>query len=83
LGQEILNEVFTQFIFATTESRAPTEILNHLVLAHHVLFIFISTGVSERIILMNTLSLIVPLGKPCSRNVTNSVSAYYDGKRYG
>ena len=82
LGQEVLREVFTQFIFATTGSRAPTKILSHLVLAHHVLFIFISTGVSEWIILMQTLSLIILLGKFCSRNVANSVSAYYDGKTY-
>lgn len=33
----ILNEVFTQVIFVATESRAQTEILIHLVLAHHVL----------------------------------------------
>ncbi|KAJ5380840.1 uncharacterized protein N7496_003268 [Penicillium cataractarum] len=44
----ILNEAFTQFIFATTESRASTEILNHLVLAHHVLFMFISTGTVQQ-----------------------------------
>ncbi|OOQ84254.1 hypothetical protein PEBR_33877 [Penicillium brasilianum] len=40
----ILTEAFTQFLIASTQSRAPTEILNHLVLAHHVLFMFISTG---------------------------------------
>ncbi|KAJ5548187.1 hypothetical protein N7513_005421 [Penicillium frequentans] len=40
----ILNEVYAQLIFAAADSQTPADLLNYLVLAHHTLFLFISTG---------------------------------------
>ncbi|KAJ5216116.1 uncharacterized protein N7498_002523 [Penicillium cinerascens] len=41
----ILNEVYARVISATVVSQTPVDILGDLVLAHHMLFLFISTGV--------------------------------------
>ncbi|KAJ5650667.1 uncharacterized protein N7484_004390 [Penicillium longicatenatum] len=40
----ILDQVYAQLIFAAADSQTPADLLNYLVLAHHTLFLFISTG---------------------------------------
>ncbi|KAJ5125866.1 hypothetical protein N7448_005179 [Penicillium atrosanguineum] len=44
IEQAIINEVYTRVISATVVSQTPVDILSDLVLAHHTLFLFISTG---------------------------------------
>lgn len=44
--QAVLHEVYERVISATAGSQGPADVLGHLVLAHHMLFLFISTGVS-------------------------------------
>ncbi|KAJ5914134.1 hypothetical protein N7504_003017 [Penicillium tannophilum] len=44
----ILNEVYAQLIFAAADSQTPADLLNYLVLAHHTLFLFISTGTARQ-----------------------------------
>lgn len=45
LFKVVLNEVYTQLVFAAVDCETPNRLLEYLVLAHHTLFLFISTGV--------------------------------------
>jgi hypothetical protein len=42
----VLDEAFKQLIAAASKYQRSTDILDTLVLCHHVLFLFLSTGVS-------------------------------------
>jgi hypothetical protein len=48
----VLGEAFTQLISAASRYQKPTEILDTLVLCHHVLFLFLSTGVGGQFLFL-------------------------------